>query len=327
MKKTAVGSVVFAALFFSVLSALCAAEGGREILDKVVAVVNDEIITQSELDQLLGPVYEQFRKAYSGSDFSRKMEEARYGLLMQLIEDRLVYQEAKRLGIEVTEEEINERLESFKEKFKKDDFERLLREQGLSVSKLKDRYKEQISIRKLHQMQVRGKVIVTPLEVEDYYKQHVNEFTEDEKIRVRTITIRKNEDAIGGKNEDPEARRKADEILGKIYNGESFEELAKTVSEDTKAQDGGDLGFIARGELLPSIDEVIFNLRIGDVSPVLTTDMGYHIFKVVERQEKKERSFDEAEKAIHEGLMRKKSQERFKEWMEELKKNAYISLR
>jgi len=327
MKKGLWLGVLGTVFALGIVSGLYAADGEREVLDKVVAIVNDEVITQSELDQLLGPVYEQFRKVYTGSDFTRKIEEARYGLLMQLIEDRLVYQEAKRLGVEVTEEEINERMEGFKEKFKKEEFERLLREQGLSLSKLKERYREQIAIRKLHQMEVRGKVIVTPLEVEDFYKQHKDEFSEEEKIRVRTITVRKNQDAIDEKIEDPEARRKADEILGRIYNGESFEELAKTVSEDTKAKEGGDLGFMTRGELLPSIEEVVFNLRIGDVSPVLGTDMGYHIFKIVERQEKKEKSFEDVEKGVHEILMRKKSQERFKEWIEELKTNAYISLR
>ena len=298
-----------------------------EVLDKVVAIVNDEVITQSELDQLLAPVYEQFRNTYAGSEFSLKMEEARQGLLNQLIEDKLVYQESKRLGVEVSEEEINERVDAFKARFKKEDFERLLQEQGLTLSKLRNRYREQIAIRKLHQHQIRSKVIVTPVEIEEYYKTHLEEFTEGEKIRVSTVTIRKNEETLDENGEDVKAKAKAEEVRGKILAGENFEELAKTYSQDTKAETGGDLGFISKGELIPAIDEVIFSLKIGDVSPVLTTEMGYHVFKVVERQEKREKSLEEVRDMIEDFLIRKESRKRFKEWMQELKTNAYISIR
>ncbi|HNV87232.1 MAG TPA: peptidylprolyl isomerase, partial [Candidatus Omnitrophota bacterium] len=282
---------------------------------------------QSELDQLLAPVYGQYKKVYTGREFSLKMEEARQGLLNQLIEDKLVYQEAKRLGVEVSEEEINEKMDAFQARFKKEDFDRLLQEQGLTLSKLRNRYREQIAIRKLHQHQVRSKVIVTPVEIEDYYKQHLDEFTEDEKIRVSTITIRKNEEALDAKGEDLKAKEKAEEVRGKILAGGNFEELARTYSQDTKAEAGGDLGFIGRGELIPSIDEVIFNLKIGDVSPVLTTEMGYHIFKVTERRERREKSLEEVRDMIEDFLIRKETRKRFNEWMQDLKKNAYISIR
>lgn len=314
-------------LFFFALQIIVPSLGRAEVLDKVVAVVNDDVITQSELDQLLAPVYGQYKKVYTGREFSLKMEEARQGLLNQLIEDKLVYQEAKRLGVEVSEEEINEKMDAFQARFKKEDFDRLLQEQGLTLSKLRNRYREQIAIRKLHQHQVRSKVIVTPVEIEDYYKQHLDEFTEDEKIRVSTITIRKNEEALDAKGEDLKAKEKAEEVRGKILAGGNFEELARTYSQDTKAEAGGDLGFIGRGELIPSIDEVIFNLKIGDVSPVLTTEMGYHIFKVTERRERREKSLEEVRDMIEDFLIRKETRKRFNEWMQDLKKNAYISIR
>lgn len=315
--------VLAAALSFSVMPAWAG-----EVLDKVIAVVNDEIITQSELDRLLIPIYEKYRKTYSGDELVVRLNQARQGLLSQLIEDKLVYQEAKRLGVKVSEEEVNSRFEEFKTRFASAaEFENLLKEQGLTATKLKERYRQQIAIRKLQQYEVQTKVIVTPKDIEDYYRRHLGKFTREESARVRAITLKKGEEAAKATSADPAVRARAEEILSRLYRGEDFGELAKIYSQDTKASQGGDLGWVRRGDLVNAIDQVLFNLKEGEISPILETATSHHIFKIEEKKTRHTKSLGEVREDISDHLFQSKTRRRFKEWVRELKKSAYISIR
>jgi len=297
-----------------------------ETVDRIVAVVNDEPITQSELDALLIPIYAQYRSAYIGEEFINKVNEARTNLLNQLIEDRLVAQEAKRLEVKVTEEEVEAHINEVKRKFPSDDeFNLFLANQGITLDKLYKRYEEQIAIRKLHYYEVRQKVVVSPLEIEAYYSEHIDEFTEKEKLKVKTIMIKKKEDQ-GGKMVD-EARIKIEKLVNEVQNGASFSELAKQHSEGMNAEEGGDLGFIERGEMIPEFDKVLFNLSVGEISPILETDIGYHIFIIEAKQEKKVKTLSEIKDEIYNIIFKIKSKDRFEKWMQELKQNAYISIK
>lgn len=319
--------------FFLMFAGLLAVSGPAapsraEVLDKVAAVVNDEVITQSELDQLLLTVYQQYRQAYTGDQLAQKMNEARMALLQQMIEDKLVYQESKRLKVTVSEEEINERLEEFKARFPSEqEFEKILARQGLTLTKLRDRYREQIAIRKLQQYQVQSKVLVTPKDIEEYYESHLADFTQAEAVEAKTITVRKSEEAVKAESADPTARKKAEDVLRRLYAGEDFETVAREASEDTMAAEGGNLGTIKRGDLVENLDEVIFTLQPGELSPVLETPMGYHIFRVEKKSAKKVLSLEEVRNKIRDYVYREKSRARFTEWVDELKKNAYIAIR
>lgn len=295
-----------------------------ETIDRIVAVVNDEPITQSELDSLLVPIYEQYRSAYTGQEFVEKMNEARQNLLNQLIEDRLIAQEAKRVGVPVTEEEIDFQLSEVKKKFpSENEFRMFLEQQNVNLDSLRDRYRDQIAVRKLHQYEVRQKVIVSPKEIEEYYLKHLDEYTEKEKLKVRTIMIRMKVDEDG----NDIARPLIDRIVSDLKEGASFAELAKEYSEETHAAQGGELGFIKRGELIEEFDSVLFSLPVGELSPVLETQVGYHIFQVEAKQEKKTKSLGEVKDEISNVIFRRKSKERYEKWIEELKENAYISIK
>lgn len=301
-----------------------------EMLDKVAAVVNDEVITQSELDFILAPIYQQFQKQYGGQDVMVKMNQIRQKLLNEMIEDKLVYQEAKRLKVPVSEEEISEKVQQFKARFPtEDEFQALLTRQGLTITKLRERYREQISIRKLQEYEVRSKIIVTPKDIETFYRRHKKVFTQEESVKTRTITIKKSQEKDPALKQpaDLAAKAKAEDILRKSFAGEPFEALAKQFSEDTKATEGGSLGWVRRGDLVDVVDNVIFSLKPGECSAVLETDVGYHIFKAEEKRAQKIQTLDEVRDAIHDEVFRRKSRRKFKEWMSELKKAAYISIR
>src|SRR3989338_6027090 len=143
---------------------------GRQLLDRVVAVVNDEAITQSELDIILRPLYEEYRRHYEGSELLKAVAEARQRILSQLIEDRLVYQEAKLREVEVEPTRIDQDLEQFQAQFENQEiYEQALQEQGISETELRERLKRQAMIRYLHDSEIRSKIVISPTDLQNYY--------------------------------------------------------------------------------------------------------------------------------------------------------------
>ncbi|MBN1526923.1 MAG: peptidylprolyl isomerase [Candidatus Omnitrophica bacterium] len=304
---------------FAALGALA----GAEVVDKIAIVVNDEIITQGEIDETLAPIYEQYRAVYYGDELMRKVEEARRKVIAQIIEDRLVLSEAKRQGITVEEAEIDARIADTMKRFGSyEQFEKVLAQQGMTMKKLRLRYKEQIMSRKLIDQKVGGKIAISPVEVSDYYKAHFNEYIQPEEVRVRNILIRPRQGM------EPEAALiLAQDVCERAKKGEDFSELVKRYSEGPHAEDGGDLGYVKRGDLLPEIEKIVFILPEGQVSEVIQTGLGYHVFKVEAKRERRPRTLSEVRHEVEEAIFRQKVSGKLRGWMESLKKNGYIAFK
>lgn len=300
----------------------------KELLDQVIAVVNDEPVTQSELDILLRPLYDQFREEYRGEELVVKLNEARQKLLNQLIEDRLVYQEAVNQKVEVDASEVDNAVSEFKKRFKDEmTMDATLREQGLTLTDLKERFRRQAMIRQLHTMEIRSKVVVSPKEIEEFYQKNPEKFSSRERLKTRSITVKKSYEARDKGITDEEAKKKILDIRAKILAGQDFAALAKESSEDVHAEKGGLSDWVERGTMIAVIDSVIFNLKLGEISDVIETPMGYHLFRVEEREQGSQKKLEEVRDQIMDEIYRQKSEERFYDWMQELKKNAYISIR
>jgi len=301
----------------------------REMIDRIVAVINDEVITQSELDRNLAPVYQEYKQRFTGQAFMRKMNEARMRVLNQMIEDKLVLQEAKLKEIQVTGQEIDRKVDEIKRRFNtQDDFQRYLDAQGITLRKLRKRYQEMLAIQKLQNMAVRSRVTVSPLEARRYYDENGDKFITPEAYLVNSITIRKKAPDSGFNRNDDQARKKIQGLRKRIVEGKvPFEEVAKENSEDTHAAEGGDMGFISKGEFIPHLEEAIFALKPSEISSVLESEIGYHLFLLRERRDKTEKTFEESKKMIERMLYNKKMQTRFDEWVNRLRRDAYISIR
>jgi len=318
MKKFAVLILLYAVLLFpACLKA--------EIVDGIVAVVNNEVVTQAELNAILLPLYTQYKSTYSDEELLMKIDEAKKNILYKLIEDKLILQEAHKIGMPATDEEVAERLEQIKSQFSSSqEFKSALASQGLTVVDLKEKYREQIMIKKMVNREVRSRVSVTPIEIALFYEKNKDDFNLPAQVKVMTIMIRKSE-------ADPESNtdslKKIKMIELKIAEGEDFAKLAREYSQDPSAVDGGDMGYIGKGQMMKKIDEVIFSLQPGEISETIETPVGYHVFKIVEVKEAGAESFDEARMQIENYLFQEKAKERFDEWMTNLKENAYISVK
>ncbi len=291
--------------------------------NKILVVVNDDVITEQDLSVGFNQIVADLQKEYSGNELKAKTEEARKEYLNQMIEDKLILQEAKRRGVIVDESEIEDRFKEVKSKFPSEEvFYSEVQKAGLSTEVLKKRYKDNIMMGRLVSHEVKDKVVVTPFEIEQYYKEHSQELISPEAVRIRTIMLR-----YEGKESEALTKQKADDIMRLIKEGRDFGELAKLYSQGIRSEEGGDFGFVEKGQMREDFDNVIFNLKEGEVSAPLKTDTGYFIFKVEEKRQSKPLSMAEARDDIENIIYRQKAQKRYEEWMAKLKRDAFIQIK
>lgn len=294
-----------------------------EIIDRVIAVVNDEVITQSELDIILFPIYAQYSEIYGEEELAEKMDEAKQEMLLQMIEDKLIIQKSRKEGIVVSDKEVEDRVAEIKNKFSDEEtFEAALEEQGLNVDILKKRYKEQAMMKKIFDKEVRSQIVVLPTEVQEYYKAHINEFEEPETVVLRVITLK-----ISQTDEKQRVFAKAEDIKKNIDEGKSFEEMAQKFSEDAYAIEGGLMGYVKKGQLMQTIDEKIFALEPCGISGVIENDLSFRIFKVDEKIAAHTSSIEQVREKIQNTIYQEKVKQKFDEWLDKLKKDAYISIK
>lgn len=321
MKKSFLAVILAASclFFFLATGSLQAA-----VVDKIVVVVNSEIITQREVDVLLMPIYAQYRSMYKGEELIQKLEEAREKILKQLIEDRLILSEAKKQNITVDQKEVDAKIEELKKHLGSDmDLDAMLDEQNLTMNELNERYKEKTMIRKLIDQKVGAKIIITPLEVKNFYNAHKEEFLQPDEVKLRTILIKPGDE----KDADAKALDLIRTILKRLKEGCGFEGLAQEYSQGPGASEGGLMGYVKKGDLLPQIENTIFSLKEGEISGVVKSPLGYHIFKVEEKKEERGRELAEVCQDIEEYLYREKANGKLKGWIDSLAKNAYIEFK
>lgn len=299
------------------LQASCIAE----VVDKVEVVVNDEMITRREIDRLLVPIYEKYQATYDTKTLITKMNEARQKVVEQMIEDKLIYGEAKKAGIKIDERSIDDRIESMvKNTGGRDNFDKMLASQQITIKELRNRYIEQAMSHRFIEYKFGSKVTIAPSEISDYYSKHADKFSQPEEALVRNILIKPGEDPA-------RSAKLAGEILKRLKEGCDFGGLAKIYSEGPAAQEGGLMGYVKRGDLMPQIEDAVFKLKGGEMSGIIKTSVGYHILKVEERRPGKVRSFGEVKREVEEAIFTEKMNSKVKGWVESLKKNAYIEIR
>ena len=315
MRKFLVYSI--AGLFF------CSHAFANEVVERIVAVVNDEIITEQDLEFMMAPVVAQLRTRLTGAEFEEKVAQTRQEFLNKVIEDKLILSEAKRRKVIVKDAEVDDTMTDVRNKFpSREVFMKSLEEQGLTEKKLWNRFHDQVLTQKLVAYEVKSKVSVSPGEVNEYYKTHAQEFLQDDRVRLQHILIR-----VGPRSEE-EAKAFSESLIKQLGEGKSFQELAKAYSEGTEAKEGGEMGWVDKGQLMGEIDEKIFVLSEGQITaPAVKSSLGYHIFKVIERSKASGKPFADVKDQIQDKLFREKLKERLDHWIDGLKKTAYISVR
>ena len=293
------------------------------VVDKIVVVVNDEVITQGDIDRILRPLYQQNKDTLTAEDMAEKLDEARKTLLKRLINDKLLLAEARRKEIEVEQSEIDAKLGEVKKRFpSEEEFIQAITQENILLSDLEKQYKERIMIDKIIDQEVRWAVAITPNEALTYYDENKKDFNEPKKVKLHSILIR-----VGENHPSAKAEKLARRILSRLEEGGDFAALAKQYSEGPYADSGGDMGWVKENDLMERINELVFNMEINEISGILETTLGFHIFKVEGKTPARTKTYQEVKTRIEEILYRTKVEEKLIKWLDELKENAYIAFR
>jgi len=318
------GIVSFILLFTGSILLFHAPVSG-EICNRVVAIVNDEVVTLYELDTMI-----QLLTGTPSKQLKNKSEEiyikTRQKVLDDLVDQKIVLEKIKELKIEVTAKEVDQAIERVKadNQFTQEDLIAELKEQGNNYESYRKSIKEELERIQLINYEVKSKIILREEEIEEYYNTHRDEFTSEGRVRLALIFLKQEDPA--DKNEARALYQKAQEILSMIKDGKNFANLARKLSNGPGASEGGDLGVFKMAELNPEMAEIIKDLSAGEVSKPIIRPSGIKIIKVEEKDGGGEKSLEQVRNAIQTILYRKELDKKYSAWIKELRKKAYIKI-
>jgi len=290
------------------------------IIDKIVAVVNEEVITQREVAKFLLPAYSRLSEEYTGTRLEVKMKEAERDIIEKLIDEKLILSEAKRRGIEAPKKEIERKIETVRSRFSDDEeFRKAITHEGITLNELRERIEEDIIKSNLVRQEMGWKAAITPIEVKNYYDEHPKDYQLPAQASVLSILVKKENE--NRSREDSEFLIKKIEEFARF--GKDFEILAIEYSEDNEYGQR----IIEKGQMISSIDKAIFCLKAGEISEVVESPIGFHLYKMVEKKDAKAIAFENVKEDIENLLFRKKIDKNLQKWLRELKEDAYISIK
>ncbi len=284
--------------------------------DAVIAVVNDELITLRDLRDYIQSTYVSLvAEGYKDEQIKKIMSDLEIHGIDKLIEDKLILSEANKLGMEVREKLITDRLEDVKKKYPSEQaFLDALVQHGVTVNDIRKKIIEQLKIKFAVDHEVHSQIFVNPQEVTAYYESHAQDFKKKERVNLQSIYIDFGQDK-------KKARQRAQEALSKLKSGQDFETVAKEYSEAPS------LGTIERGQILPDVEKIVFGLEENQVSDLVDVEKGIYIFKLTGRTLTEMASLKEVKDQIYNQLFQEKFRAKFEEWVKKLKKDAYVEIK
>lgn len=269
--------------------------------DRIIAVVNKDVITWSDLQTKVEDEYKRLKAKFTGEELNRRYEQKQREVLNNLIDEHLQIQEARSRGLTVTDEEMNAALQRT----------------PLLPTQTEQDYRDQLLLKKLFDFEVRRNVVVEEEELRRFYEANPSLFRKPPQIRLKQILLTTTEEY-----QRELARKKAESIFSTWKPDMELEELASRFSEPVKQ-----LGWLQEDELLAKLSPEIKNLKPGDLSTPIETDLGLHLLMVEEKSDTETYPFELVEQEIHSLLVRQKTEEAYRNWLNDLKKKAFIDVK
>ena len=314
-------SLIFPLAFFSLVFNLPDLAMGR-VFDRVVAKVNNEIITLSSVQERVEILKQKYKNNSADFDEKKLLKEA----VEMMIGEKLQLQEGKKIGLEVEDSAVEAALKNIEKNngLEEGQLAAMLEAEGKSLESYKNHIRDQILVSKITQYELGSRIKISDKKIAKYYHDNQKDFWEEGKFKVRHILILSEKDALAGNK--MEKYKYIKEILSEIKNGKDFAEAAKEYSEDVSASSGGDVGYIEKGKMVPEFEEAIYSLKEGEISDVVETEFGFHIIKVDEAQPGRTLPLKEVKGKIQNFLSFKKQKAAFDNWMKELRETAFIEI-
>ena len=296
----------------------------------MVAVVNGEVITLSELHRAFAPYAAHIEANYKGPDKEAFLKQGEAAFLQRMIDQILIEQEAKKPGVgiaAVKDEEVMGMVKDMlaKNRLTMQDYLKKLAEEGKTLESAKQEIRGQMLRMRLLRREVQSRILVTDEEIGEYYDKHREDYEGREAVHIRQIFLPVPEGADSGARD--RVRAEANQLRERILKGERFEVMAARYSRGPAAAEGGDIGFVERGVMMPEVEKAAFSLPVGEVSEVLETEAGFLLLVVVDKKGAGLKPLPVVRDEIKAKIEDEKVNKKYDEWMAELRKKSFIDIR
>jgi peptidyl-prolyl cis-trans isomerase SurA len=292
-----------------------------KVFDRIVAKVNSEIITLSFVNERVEVLKKKMRGDYQGSE-----EEILDEALNTIVEEKLQLQEAKRRGLVIDDSAVEAAIKDIEQKngLQEGQLALMLESEGRSMESYKNNIRDQILVSKVIRFELGSRINISKRNIRKYYHNNQKDFWVPSKARVRHILILAEE----GLSSDKKKKKHllVESILREVKGGRDFAAAAKEYSEDISASEGGDVGFIEKGKMVPEFENAVYRMKEGEISDIVETKYGYHIIKVDKILSGRTLPLKDVNNKIQLILSKKKQNSAYEEWMNELRKSAFIEI-
>ena len=313
-KKTSVFALVGLAAVLSLAAG--------QVVEEIVAVVNDDVITLSQYKEQYDSTIQQMRATFQGEEYEKQLVLLKKEMLNMMITDLLLMQQAKEKDLNV-----GEQLKATVENIKKenniasdDDLKRGLLQQGVDYDQWLRMLEDNMLKQAVVYSEVDRSIVLDDAEVVGYYKLHPQEFTEPEEYKIRAVYL-----STEGKA--PAALEELKKEIGaKVKAGEPFNVLAKEYSDGPAKESEGDLGTFKKGELDKNLEQAVSKLKTGETSGWVETKNGWYILKLEEKKDSRLMTFEEVRKNVEEKLYTQKKEKKLEEYLKGLREKSYVKI-
>ena len=314
-------------LFVAASVSLNAAE---EVINGIAAVVNGDVVTFSQVRELMAAQEKSAAKIYHGAELENKVKEMRQQAIQDLIDRSLILQEFKKKEFTIPDYMIDDTVQRIiRTDFGGDRaaFVRTLQAQGYTMARFREVQKDKMVVQAMRQSKVSDNIIVSPLKIRDYYNKNSAAYTSPAQVKLRMIVLHEGS-ATGDAPTDASLSKKemAQEIHDKLAGGAEFDRLAQMYSDDSTKDAGGDWGWIERKTLNEDLARVAFSLKTGEISPVIPLDNAYYILMVESTKPAVTKPLSQVQDEIVQNLIQQEKIKAQERWLKTLRDQAYIKI-
>jgi len=305
---------------------LAAWPAGAEEVNRVVAVVGDEVITSLDVDKVVKTMESQLGPAANPAEEAARQEQMRKVATERLIEDKIFQQEVQRLKLNVSQAEIDRYMERIKSsnQISEKQFAAHLSRRGLTPEEYQAELKKDILKHKLIQQEVKSSVVISDDQVDQYYKQHLEEYGKIDQVSLRALFLTVPEDASLATQDV--VRKQAESLREQAVKNKNLPELAQKHSQGPGASRGGELEPVSAKDMLPAMRQALGEMKPGDISQVLKIPGGFVFFELLGRGGDQVLPLPEVREQIRQKLENEALEKKFQTWMAELRKRTFVQI-
>ena len=314
------------ALLPLVIAALAGAASAADVVEAIVIRVGDRVVTRSQYVKRLHDGYNEIEQtSQAAPDTATKKDEFRKNLTNDLISELLIKDRADRLGISVSNAEVTDAIDRLKQQYgltTEEQFNDSLARAGLTHADMEARLRERLLMKKVIGRELRGREDMSDKDLRERYDREKERYRLPERARLREIVILKPDNMLAME----QAQRQAQSLADQARNNADFALLAQTASQAPNKDKGGDLGEVARGELLPELDKAVFNSQSGTILGPIDAKSAWHIIKVEQRMPSEVPAFESIKDKLRKDAGDDAWQRDYKAYIDRLRKGAFIQI-